>query len=299
MARLFRFLLINSLAFGGVVLLMVSAIKLAQTTGVIPNGHDWGLVLKGIMGPEPLPVGKLKVRRSIMPRAVVVLDAGHGGVDGGTLAGRSLEKDLNLKVVHMVAEELRRKMIRVVFTRQGDATEGLKARADFANGFPAALFVSIHHNASTSGKPEGFETYYTYPKHSSVMSAQRKIFGVQNGEKFIDRRGELLAREIQSASCSATQAVDRGIKNSHLALTRLVSCPAVLVECGFLSNAREGARLKDVKYRGKLSAGISRGIMAFLAEVAGKPSYGIELSTPTSVSIDEVPILGKTVKGSL
>ena len=286
----------NSLAFGGVALLLVSAFKLAQTTGVIPNEHDWRLVLKGIMDSEARPAGKLKVRRSIMARAVVVLDAGHGGADGGTLAGKSLEKDLNLKVVHMVAEELRRKRIRVVYTRQGDVTEGLKARADFANGFPAALFVSIHHNASTSGKPEGFETYYTHPKPSSVMTAQRKIFGVKNGGKFIDRRGELLAREIQASSCSATQAVDRGIKNAHLALTRLVSCPAVLVECGFLSNAREGARLKDSTYRGKLSGGISRGILAFLAEVDGNSSYGIELSIPTPVAVDEVPVLGKAVR---
>lgn len=289
-------MLINSLAFGGVALLLLSAFKLAQATGTIPHGQDWRLALKGIITSERFSAEKLKVRRSITPRFVVVLDAGHGGVDGGTIAGKSLEKDLNLKVVHMVAQELRRKRIRVVYTRKGDVTEGLKNRADFANGFPAALFVSIHHNASTSGKPEGFETYYTYPKPSSVMIAQRKIFGVKSGEKFIDRRGELLAREIQAASCSATQAVDRGIKNSRLALTRLVSCPAVLVECGFLSNTREGAKLKDRKYREKLSIGISRGILAFLEEVDGNSSYGIEFAKPAPVSVDEVPVLGHTAR---
>jgi N-acetylmuramoyl-L-alanine amidase len=156
--------------------------------------------------------------------------------------------------------------------------------------------VSIHHNASISAKPEGFETYYTYPKPSSILRAQRKIFGMQSGGKFVDRRGEFLAREIQTASCSATQAADRGIKNSHLALTRLVSCPAVLVECGFLSNVREGAKLKDRKYRSKLSAGISRGILAFLAKVAEDPSYGIEFAKPAPVSVDEAPILGQAAR---
>ena len=276
MSRLIRFLLFAPLFLGGLLLLFICAFYLAQIAGLISSEHNWRSLIKNLVYADSTAPVKLKVRRSIRPRAIIVLDAGHGGNDGGTVAGASLEKDLNMKVVHLVAEQLRQERIRVVYTRQGDATQSLRKRVAVANGYPAALFVSIHHNASTSEKPEGFETYYTHPKPSSVMTEQRKIFAVKEGGEFIDRRGELLAREIQASSCNATQAVDRGIKNSRMALTRLVSCPAVLVECGFLSNSRERGRLKDSKYREKLSAGISRGILAFLARVEENSSYGIQ-----------------------
>ena len=276
MSRLIRFLLLTSLFLGGVLLLYISAVYLAQVTGVISNDYNWRSLLKGIISQDSSASGKLKVRRAIRPRAIVVLDAGHGGADGGTVAGASLEKDLNMKVVHLVADQLRDERIRVVYTRQGDATQSLRNRVTVANGYPVALFVSIHHNASTSEKPEGFETFYTHPKPSSVLNEQRKIFEVKKGDKFIDRRGELLASAIQTSSCNATRAVDRGIKNSNMVLTRLVSCPAVLVECGFLSNPRERGRLKDGNYRARLSAGISGGILSFLESVEQDPFYGIE-----------------------
>jgi N-acetylmuramoyl-L-alanine amidase len=284
MSRLIRFLVLGPLFLGGLLLLFIAAVHLAQIAGVISNEQDWRSLIKELISTDSHASSQLKVRRSIRPRAVVVLDAGHGGVDGGTVAGKSLEKDLNMKVVHLVAEQLRQERIRVVYTRQGDTTQSLSDRVAVANGYPAALFVSVHHNASSSEKPEGFETYFTHPKPSSVLIEQRKIFAVKEGAEFIDRRGELLAREIQASSCSSTQAVDRGIKNGSMVLTRLVSCPAVLVECGFLSNSRERSRLKDSKYREKLSAGISRGILAFLVRVEENASYGIEpkskLSTP-------------------
>ncbi len=276
MSRFTRFSLLFLVFLGGAFSLFISAVHFAQGAGIISNEHNWRSLLKDLIFADSPATAKLKVRRSIRPRAIVVLDAGHGGTDGGTVAGSSLEKDLNMKVVHLVAEQLRNERVRVVYTRQGDVTQSLRNRVAVANGYPEALFVSIHHNASTSEKPEGFETFYTHPKPSYVLKAQRNIFGVKKGGRFIDRRGELLASAIQASSCEVTQAVDRGIKNGSMALTRLVSCPAVLVECGFLSNAMERGRLKDSNYRTKLSTGISGGIIAFLESVEHESSYGVE-----------------------
>ena len=283
MSRFFRSLLFGPLFLGGLFLLFIGGIHLAQVAGVLSEEHGWRNLIRGVIAPGAETSGTPKVRRSIRPRAVVVLDAGHGGRDGGTIAGHSLEKDLNMMVVHLVAEQLRKEKVRVVFTRKGDASQSLSKRVAVANGYPGALFVSIHHNASTSIKPEGFETYYTFPKPSAVLTEQRRIFSVEEGGRFIDRRGELLAREIQASTCSVTQAVDRGIKKSGLALTRLISCPAVLVECGFLSNERERARLKDSKYRKRLSVGISRGILAFIARVEEERTYGLEFAGEASM----------------
>ena len=277
MLRFFRFLLQLPLFIGGVFLVFVSLVHMAEVSGLLASEHNLKTLIKKFVLSDSTSSSPPKVRKFIRPRAVVVLDAGHGGRDGGTAAGQSLEKDLNMKVVHLVAEQLRAKRVRVVFTRQGDSSKSLRHRVDTANEYPSALFVSIHHNASTSAKPEGIETYYTQDKPASAVSRQRTIFDVKTGSQFVDRRGELLAHEIQSASCGMTQAVDRGIKNGTMALTRLVSCPSVLVECGFLSNARERERLQNSDYRKKLSVGISRGVLAFLGNVESDRSYGVEI----------------------
>ncbi len=296
MSRFLRFLVFVPLLLGGLLLFFVSAVHVAQVTGILSSEHNWKSLIKQVVLPGEDRARFPKVRKAIRPRAVVILDAGHGGRDGGTVAGDSLEKELNMKVVHLVAEQLRKERIRVVFTRQGDATKSLRNRVDIANGYPSAIFVSVHHNASTSSKPEGIETYYTNAKPASAVSGQRRIFDVEQGERFIDHRGELLAREIQAASCELTQAVDRGVKDGGMALTRLVSCPAVLVECGFLSNVRERARLKDKGYRQKLSDGISRGILAFVGKVEGNPYHGIE--GPGGVAPGEVSGAGGQLPGN-
>ncbi len=277
MLRIFRFLLQLPLFIGGAFLLIVSLVYMVEVSGVLASQHNLKALAKKFVLPDSASNRSPKVRKFIRPRAVVVLDAGHGGHDGGTVAGKSPEKDLNMKVVHLVAEQLRAQRVRVVFTRQGDNWRSLRHRVDIANEYPTALFVSIHHNASTSVKPEGIETYYTHDKPTSVISRQRTIFDVESDAQFIDRRGELLAHHIQSAACRMTQAVDRGIKSGAMVLTRLVSCPAVLVECGFLSNTRERERLQDADYRKKLSIGISRGILAFLGKVERDRFYGVEV----------------------
>ena len=281
MLRFFRFLLQLPLFIGGVFLVFVSLVHMAEVSGLLASEHNLKTLIKKFVLSDSTSSSPPKVRKFIRPRAVVVLDAGHGGRDGGTAAGQSLEKDLNMKVVHLVAEQLRAKRVRVVFTRQGDSSKSLRHRVDTANEYPSALFVSIHHNASTSAKPEGIETYYTQDKPASAVARQRTIFDVESGAQFIDRRGELLAHEIQSAACRMTQAVDRGIKSGAMVLTRLVSCPAVLVECGFLSNARERERLQDADYRKKLSIGISRGILGFLGKIERDRFYGVEVPERT------------------
>jgi N-acetylmuramoyl-L-alanine amidase len=209
------------------------------------------------------------------PRPVVVLDPGHGGRDGGTIAGGALEKKLNLDAAKRVAKRLQRAGVKVVYTRADDSYISLAGRAMIANRYPSALFVSIHHNASTIAQPSGVETYYTVAKSGAAQSVQRRLFKAKLGERFIDRRGELLAIEIQDAFTLATGAVDRGIKNHTLVVTRMVTCPAVLVECGFLSNTTERKNLQNETYRDKMSAGIAGGVMRYLNEVESQPHFGI------------------------
>ncbi len=290
-----RALAMNSLAIGGLALFVSAAVHLSgegkvaviEATKVpksVQSVPDEMLARSAsrILPPSPavIFVKPEPVKRVAAPaagdlRPVVILDPGHGGRDGGTIAGGALEKQMNLDAATRVAKRLRKAGVRVVFTRSDDSYVSLAQRAMIANRFVDALFVSIHHNASTNESPRGVETYYTMPKSGSAERVQRRRFGARSGEAFVDRRGELLATEIQDAFALATGAVDRGIKNQILVVTRMVSCPAVLVECGFLSNLVEAKNLRSESYREKMSAGIAGGIMRYLNAVANQKMFGV------------------------
>lgn len=298
-----RLLAMNSLAIGGLVLFVVAAVQLGRDSELagfgalkVPNfvrEVPAAMLVRAETNDLPVPeriVAKVSrvappadIVSSVPPqdleagnsRPIVVLDPGHGGRDGGTIAGGALEKKLNLDAAKRVAKRLQRAGVRVVFTRADDSYISLAGRAAIANRYPSGLFVSIHHNASTIAQPSGVETYYTVAKSGAAESVQRRLFKAKVGERFVDRRGELLAIEIQDAFTLATGAVDRGIKNHTLVVTRMVTGPAVLVECGFLSNTAERKNLQSETYRDRMSAGIAGGVMRYLNEVESQPQFGV------------------------
>ena len=276
---------VQILAFAGLALFVLAVLKLS------PFGGGWWRGDGGAPTETAAPADEVAPPEEDT-RQVVVLDAGHGGRDGGTVAGGALEKALNLDMVKRVARHLDKAGLRVVFTREDDQTLPLSERARISNRTPEALFVSIHQNAvAGSRSANGIETYYSHPKSSSVMRPQRELFGARSDETFIDRRGEELARLIQSAVCGATGATDRGIKNKNLAVTRWVSCPAVLVECGFLSNPAEAAKLAREDYREILSKGIAGGIAAFLDERERDPLFGVSFPDRAATSeLADIPL---------
>lgn len=259
------------LAFGGLGLFAYSAHHVSQN-GELPDLPDFAIPLIGGGGVEETAPVDVEVADH---RQLVILDPGHGGSQPGTVAGGNLEKELNLDTAQRVAALLRKQDIRVEFTREDDRNLKLNERAVIANKRPAALFVSIHHNANRLSQPHGAEVHYTFPKPSSVARSQRLLFAVDDGEEFVDRRSETLAFEIQRELCAASGANDRGIKNGMLAMTRWVSAPAVLVECGFLSNPTESQKLSTSSYRDKVSKGIANGIVAYLKKRSDDVMLGV------------------------
>ncbi len=195
-------------------------------------------------------------------QTVVVIDAGHGGEDGGA-SGKdgTLEKDLNLSIALCLAEMLRGEGIQVRLTREDDTLlydrnsdyEGQKKRQDMAKrleiteSYEDAVFVSIHMNSFPQAKYRGLQVYYS-PNSP---------------------RSELLARGIQQGVRTNLQPEnDRQIKPSggNIYLLDKPKCPAVLVECGFLSNPEECALLNDEAYRQRLCTTLMGAISAFLRE---------------------------------
>ena len=208
-------------------------------------------------------------------KPLVILDPGHGGKDGGTVSGDVLEKNLNLLLVKKIANELKRYQISVVTTRSVDEMVGLSDRALIANKYPNAIFVSIHHNAATVNSAKGIETYYSNQKPKSLKIEQMHLLKIKEGEAFVDNRSKMLAKLLHSSVCQVTDAADRGVRDRSLAMTRWVSCPSVLIECGFLTNPEEKLDLLSESYRDALSRGVADGILKYFSEVNNDSYYGV------------------------
>lgn len=191
------------------------------------------------------------------PSKTVILDAGHGGEDGGaSSADGLLEKDLNLALVLSMRDILVANGINVILTRETDTLlydrnvdfQGRKKMLDMAARLKIAenatdpVFVSIHMN--------------TYP-HPSCQGVQ--VWYSENNEASLE-----LAKAIQSNTQELLQNEnDRPIKRSGSSIYLLhhLQCPAVLVECGFLSSPEEAALLGDESYRQQLALTLCMGIL--------------------------------------
>lgn len=191
----------------------------------------------------------------------VVIDAGHGGRDGGAVAeDGTLEKHLNLEVAMKLKALLESSDIRVVMTRETDIelaspdsshkkADDLKARVQLAQECENAIFVSIHMNRFPVEKYSGLQVYYSENHENSIVLAQI----VQNVAEEALRNTH--GRKVKSAG-------DSIYIMAHLEI------PAVLVECGFLSNFEETALLKTENYQKKLAMCLYASLIQYFSENA-------------------------------
>ena len=168
----------------------------------------------------------------------VVIDAGHGGKDKGAIWGGVRESDLNLKVARKVETLLKAHGIPVTMTRRSDQWIALSRRAQISNGKRNAMFVSIHFNATTHTYVRGVETYYA------------------------STSGKKLADSIQSKMIEKLQLKNRKTRlGKQYAVLNKTTCPAVLVECGYISNYSERIRCNRSWYQSLAASAIVDGIL--------------------------------------
>jgi N-acetylmuramoyl-L-alanine amidase len=214
----------------------------------------------------------------------IVIDPGHGGRDPGKPAGEQLEKTWTLQVSLALAEELRSRGWPVVLTRTDDTTLTLTERSDLANREPRRALVSLHFNSGGSDA-NGMEVYFAWPKLPETMARLDSALGAPVNTSVLDERGRLLAESLLAAACRATGSRNRGVKNdTELAVLNRTVCPAVLVECGFLTNAAEARNIRSDEWRRKLVAGLADGLESWL-EAARAPGYGIAFEPDESVPV--------------
>jgi N-acetylmuramoyl-L-alanine amidase len=161
-------------------------------------------------------------------------------------------------------------------TRSGDSYVELTERSAIANRNAASVFVSIHLNADgTSDGTAGVETYFCSRKRLGDLVKLRHQFDIAHGVAFKDGRSEWLARTVQRAVCAATGATDRRARDSNYLVVMHAECPAVLVECGYLTNQAESGRLKTAAYQEKVATAIAESVKHYLLATSVHPRRGL------------------------
>lgn len=216
----------------------------------------------------------------------VVLDPGHGGTDPGAVGFRGTEeKRVVLDICRRVKKHLTQAGFQVVLTRDTDEYLPLSRRAEIAAQCGADLFVSVHANAAPNRSAAGVETYFLSEAKTdwerAVAASENAVFEreiANPGAKeknpvrliladlaqneFLFESSELAA-SIQRCAVQQGCAVDRGVRQANFYVLRNIFMPAVLVECGFLSNRQEEKLLRDPDHRERLARAIASGISDF------------------------------------
>lgn len=210
----------------------------------------------------------------------VIVDAGHGGGDGGSVHNGIIEKNLTLDIAKRVEAHLKEAGLRVKMTRDKDVYVELEERSEIANKSRAAAFVSIHLNANLTASVSGLEVYYSPQKTLQAKRLLQAALKLDHIQGLQDGRSERLATSIQKYACEASGARNRGIREKGYTVVIGSAMPAVLVECGFISNSAEASKIKTTSYRDKLAKGIAKGITTYLQGQAGDPLRDIFLAEP-------------------
>lgn len=254
----------------------------SRGNSVYLSAMDVTKIIEPIMRP-----GKIK---GAQPIRTIVLDAGHGGHDSGAVGRYGREKTFTLDVVLRARALLLKAGFQVKLTRAGDVFVPLEDRAAYASRFPGSIFISVHFNKS-NGSPTGtgIETYALAPRGVPSMdeaSLRYSDFKEHPGNAN-DARNVALAAAIHSVLMRNVPVPDRGIKRARFVVLKNNRVPAVLVEGGFVDNARDARYIASTDYRQRLALSIAQAVTAYARAVNGS-------GTPSAVVMVDPVAPGST-----
>ena len=204
----------------------------------------------------------------------IVIDAGHGGHDRGGIPGQRIaEKEMTLDVAQRLKKILAGDGYRVVMTRENDVFIPLGTRTAIANSYRNAIFVSVHFNSAKRVGADGIETY------------------------FYGRDSLPLASAVHHFVAGGAPSPNRGVRRRGYYVLRRARVPAVLVECGFLTNPTEAAYISNSSYRQKLAEEIAAGIRE-RSNVRSSTSSTAVASIPLQSYIDQTKVSKRSRKKS-
>ena len=240
---------------------------------------------------EPTSAGERSLTRALgLKIGRIVVDAGHGGHDTGTIGPNGLmEKDLVLDVALRLGRLLETRLgADVIFTRDDDTFIPLETRTAIANEHQADLFISIHANSSPDPAARGIETYYlnftSNPDALEVAArenavSEKSIFELQDLVKKITLKEKIeesreLATDVQQSlygglATRHTTLRDRGVKKAPFVVLIGANMPSILAEISFVSNPTDAAKLETPEYREKIAASLYQGIATYAGGLSG------------------------------
>ena len=267
--------------------LMRKTRHLRSATAEPPDGID----LPAMREAEPTAAGERSLVRTLgLKIGRIVLDAGHGGHDCGTLGpGGIQEKDIVLDVTLRLGKLLRRRMgADVIYTRDDDTFIPLQTRTAIANKSRADLFISIHANSSSDPAARGVESYYlnftTSPEALEVAARENavsdgSIHELSDLVKKIALRDKIeesreFAADVQNSLYDGLEAgnpglKDRGVKKAPFVVLIGANMPSILAEISFLTNPDDARELHQAAYRERIAESLYRGVAKYISGLSG------------------------------
>ncbi len=252
--------------------------------------------------PQPTRDGQSTLTRTLgLKIGRIVIDAGHGGHDTGTIGPTGLmEKDLCLDVALRLGKIIQQKLpgADIVYTRSDDTFIPLEERTHIANEAKADLFISIHANSSPDHGARGVETYYLNlrgsPEAMAVAARENAVSqdGIHDLEDVVKRitrtekidESKELAEDVQDSLSRRIQKTARPVKNRGVRKAPFVvligaDMPSILTEISFLSNPADEQLLKKPEHRQRVAEGLYQGMETYLESLnsmavntSGKPN---------------------------
>ncbi|HWR37831.1 MAG TPA: N-acetylmuramoyl-L-alanine amidase [Clostridia bacterium] len=220
----------------------------------------------------------------------IVVDAGHGGHDTGTIGPSGLlEKDLVLDVALRLGRLLQGRMgAEIIFTRDDDTFIPLETRTAVANQQQADLFISIHANSSSDATARGIETYYlNFTSSTDALEvaarenavSEKSIHELQDLVKKIALKEKIeesreFAADVQKSlhaglSAKTPAMRDRGVKKAPFIVLIGANMPSILAEISFLSNPLDERKLQTPEYRQKIADSLYKGVARYVSGLSG------------------------------
>ncbi|MCR5482519.1 MAG: N-acetylmuramoyl-L-alanine amidase [Clostridia bacterium] len=190
-------------------------------------------------------------------KQMIVIDAGHGGKDCGSIGNKGtsnecFEKTPNLDAALKLNAWLKASGATTYMTRSGDVYYTLLERAQKANTRAATLFVSCHNNSNTSSSPNGTEVHY-YSKVNEYGDTEKDIYGIES---------KAVAKLAEKYLVDALQTNERGIKESpKLAVLNKTQMPAIIVEGAFMSNPSDLSKIQSSEYAERYAYAVAKAII--------------------------------------
>ncbi len=220
----------------------------------------------------------------------IVVDAGHGGHDSGTLGPDGIEeKDVVLDVALRLGQLLKQRLgADVIYTRDDDTFIPLETRTAIANKAQADLFISVHANSSPDPSARGVETYYlnfTTSADALEVAARENAVSDQSIHQLSDlvkkialqdkiNESREFASDVEQSLYSGLEEgnpglKDRGVKKAPFVVLIGANMPSILAEISFLTNPSDAQELRDGKYRERIAESLYRGVARYMGSLSG------------------------------